>query len=204
MKIDKSFLIEHILKSKDNAYVLDLYKIYELCSRATNNIFKHKDILDALEDKIYTINGKVLSQKERVTLELKKIIKEYSKCDVEKVKADVAGELNALIIFMDNNESNNKRYYEKLKQKISIIEAKLHIPINFLYGASVSFLNIYESEYINGKLLFNDDKILDLINNDITLIKDSEYKYYKNNNDIYNKFYKQDFNDINNKAKEGK
>ncbi len=197
MIIDKPFLVKYLLKSKENAYLLELYKIYELCSKITNNnILKRKKILDSLEDKIYTINGKVLSQKERVALELKRIIKEFSKCQNEKVKNDIAAELNALIIFMDSNESDTKKYYAILKQKIAVIEAKLNININFFYAASMAFLDRYESEFISSKSFISDDNIAKKIYNDkYELIKDNNN--FKINN-IYNNNLKipDDFNNF--------
>lgn len=200
MNIDKTFLKEYLLKSKENAYLLELYKIYEICNKVTNkNILKNKKSIDRLEDKIYTVNGKELSNKERVVLELKKIIKEFSKCQKDIVKNDVAAELNALIIYMDNNQQESNKYYEVIKQKIAVIEAKLYIPISFLYAGAVAFLDKYESEYINNKVFIDEDTIVKLFNkdffkeNDNVAITKEYYDTYINNKDIINKanYYKE-------------
>ena len=68
MNIDKIFFMKLINEGKEeNSYLLNLYKIYELCRKLSNgNIKKHKDLLNEEEDKIYTVNGQVLSQQDRI------------------------------------------------------------------------------------------------------------------------------------------
>ena len=154
MNIDKKFLKSLLLDSKDNAYLYDLYKIYDLCSQATNNnIFKGRKILDAFEDKIYTIKGKTLSQKERILLELNKIIESISKNHSSDLNSVVEGELLDLITLIDKSslDSAQQRKYDSIKEKIVVIEARLHLPISFLYSGAITFLNKYESAYINNR-----------------------------------------------------
>ena len=167
MNIDKSYLKELIMQSRDNAYLLNLYKIYETCNRVTGGkIVKHRKTLDGLEDKIYTIKGKTLSQKERITFELNKVLEKISKIEILKSKYDLDRELIDVIdLFKKCSEDRlTPKLYDALKEKITVLEARMNIPINFLYCGSIAFLNIYESAYINNMTLNNEEE-LDIYNN---------------------------------------
>ena len=167
MTVDKAYLKELIVGSKDNSYLLNLYKIYELCNKVTGgNISKERKILDNLEDKIYTIRGTVLTQKERIILELNKVLSKLSSFEDNHYKDNACSDLSEIISIIEKCESSNvsQKTYDLLKEKIVIIEAKLNIQISFLYSGSIAFLNIYESAFINNKVYNDYDK--DLNNSD--------------------------------------
>ena len=183
MNIDNTFLKEYFLNEKDSTYLINLYKIYELCNKSVKNIKKNKQFFDYLEDKIYTVNGKVLTQKERIIFEVKRVYKVIEKITNFDKKMKYLGELEAVVLILENG-NNQAKTYEMIKQKLAVLEAKLNISINFLYSASIAFMNLYDSAYINNHPLLienkenmintkinNDEKIIKNYNNDFHIIK---------------------------------
>ena len=137
MKIDKAFLKEHLRKSKDNEYILNLYRIYELCSKATGeDVLEHKKLLNSLEDKIYTVKGKTMSQESRIIYETKKIL---NKPITDKKLLE---ERNRLLTSLVDLDLNDEKSVNSIKNKIVVLEAKINLPINFFYNACSSFLSI--------------------------------------------------------------
>lgn len=179
MKIDKELLMNYMITSKENQYILNLYKIYSLSDKITNHdIYKEKNILDTYENEIYKVKDKVLTERERIFFELRRIINQYSISN--KKNKTIDKELDSLISLIKQCNFNDLNSILEVKQKISILEAKLNISINYFYSASTAFLNIYNS--IDADLLnkfnnynFNDKKYIKEIN-----------KNYINNNDIGN------------------
>ncbi len=194
MNIDKKFLMDLIKSGKgENSYLLNLYKIYELCRKISNgNLKRNKDLLDEVEDKIYTINGKVLSQQERIALEIKRVYKVCSGIKDEKIKNAFINQLKDIVGIIDFNfddpkfksEFNQDELYYIAKQTLSVAQAKLDMPISFLYSASTVFMDIYESEFLNSQQFLGD------LLNYAEQLKDSIYNNDKKilyNYDIYNK-----------------
>ena len=96
LDIDEQQLYMNLYKNYDL-----LYKNYGLKVQKINTLdfvdFDTKRKLSKLEDKIYTVNGKVLTQKERIMLELKNILRFLSKNGdrvSDKIKFKVSSELN--------------------------------------------------------------------------------------------------------------
>ena len=194
MNIDKKFLMDLIKSGKgENSYLLNLYKIYELCRKLSNgNLKRNKDLLDEVEDKIYTVNGKVLSQQERIALEIKRVYKVCNGINDEKTKNIFINQLKDIVGIIDFNfddskfksEFNQDELYYIAKQTLSVAQAKLDMPISFLYSASTVFMDIYESEFLNSQQFLGD------LLNYAGQLKDSIYNNDKKilyNYDIYNK-----------------
>jgi hypothetical protein len=168
VKIDKQVLKEYLRKSKENEYILNLYRIYELCSKATGgDVLKNKKTISILEDKIFTINGKTMPQENRILYETKKILNKS--LDNEKLEK----ERNELLKDLVDLDFKDEQLQKNIKNKIVVLEAKINIPINFLYNACSSFVNIYHSLYINEKILNYNENIKNL-------------HTYNNDNDIEN------------------
>ena len=161
--IDENVLKNMISESNDNEYILELYNIYNITSRVVDYDFDNgKKILNKYEDDIYTIDGKLLTNQERLSLELKKIIRVNMNNTNLKSKEIVDRKIQNLLEIMDEVFDKNiddnfilEIVKEKLdfakdeaifnmKRKISIIEAELNIPINFFYAASIAFIDIYK------------------------------------------------------------
>lgn len=185
MKIDKEFLIEYLLNSKQKSYILELYKIYDLSCKVTkNNIFKNKRILDELEDRIYTVDGKVLSQKERIIHDLTILLNTIDKASTEKEKGDLLEKIEDVIDTVRKSKVSNIKIYDVVKQNIVILQAQLKLPINFFFSASVAFLDAYESAYINKKIL-DENKYSDKFDNDIKEYINEYNDYFNDISDIF-------------------
>ena len=161
--IDENVLKNMISESNDNEYILKLYNIYNITSRVVDYDFDNgKKILNKYEDDIYTIDGKLLTNQERLSLELKKIIRVNMNNTNLKSKEIVDRKIQNLLEIMDevfDKNIDDNFILEIVKEKldfakdeaifffflkISIIEAELNIPINFFYAASIAFIDIYK------------------------------------------------------------
>ena len=162
MKVDKNFLVNYI--DKDNAYLFNLYKIYELRNKLPEEK-KQREYFDNCEDKIFTVNGNVLSQKDRIIYELKRIYKKIELIQNSEERDNFCEELHSLMQSVDNikDDEKNDSLYFVLKEKIVLLEAKLDIPITFLNSAGDLFDVMYNSKYIN-KNVFSKDSYKDNIN----------------------------------------
>lgn len=177
MKIDKELLMNYLIYSKEDQYILNLYKIYSLSDKITNHdIYKEKNILDNYEDEIYKVKDKVLTEKERIFFEFRRIVNQYSASN--KKNKTINKELDSLITLIKQCNFDDSNSVLEVKQKISILEARLNISINYFYSASVAFLDIYNS--------INDD-LINEVNNYNLYDKKYVKEINKNiNNDIKN------------------
>ena len=150
MEFDKdTFLnsIKHYDSQKSKLrYVQKLYSNYILIQkilRGSGGDIQLNDLLGKYEDKIYTIDGNLLNDKERIKYELKNIdnigIKQGNK---------YAKEIKDLIQKFDNIKDDEDLIFY-IKKQISMIQAKLGIRITFYYAAYVAFLDIYKNLYMN-------------------------------------------------------
>jgi hypothetical protein len=150
-EILKYLLLEDV-RYKD--YIFRLYKIYDLCNKVTKeDIEKNKRLLDYAEDKIYTVNGKCLSNPERIYNESIKLYKKIKKAKESDDNIDDVQEfIDVLKKYKDsfyNKDKNFNKIELETKEKISLLQAKYNLPISFLYAASRKFKEIYDAELIN-------------------------------------------------------
>ena len=132
---------------------MNLYKIYRIFYANYNLKDQKINSLDRiepdtqrklseLEDKIYTINGQVLTQRERIILELKNIYKFIQKND-NKIpttnKQIVYNELKSLNIMLRKNISLDNDMIKYFKKKISLLQAYLGMNIKFYNEALEAF-----------------------------------------------------------------
>ena len=155
---------EIVKKMLEEASYLDkLYELFILIDKYADGHFEEKkDELRQLEDNIYTINGKVLTDQERLLREIKKIkiVNENNKDLASKkiITEKIQNLLELMNEVFDSEINENyildiyKEKYDNVrndaifntKKRISIIESELDIPINFLEASYYAFLDIYK------------------------------------------------------------
>ena len=167
MIVDSKIVNEMINESDDIHYIGNLYDIYILISRLVQNDFdNNKSLLIDLENKIYTISNKVLSEEEKIKLELNRIKSVNISNNNLVMKTVIDKNIQYILDLMKDAFSNdfidNNPFYEiiddqninnenekifSIKKKIAILEAELDIPINFFDAAYTAFMNIYKKYY---------------------------------------------------------
>ena len=200
--IDKKELINLMIKDENNFYLFNLYKTYELARKLTNGDLSKKEILKEKEDKIYTINGKVLSEKQRIILDLKRISNEIKKrqdsidrSTLIRIYNLIGPILDAVKDRMISEETSYKKEdssvvkhlgLKDIKMTICTINALLDLPVNFLADGADTFIRESTIARLNTSSLLKDNEIAykKLENIDI---KD---KYKDLYNDNINKDYK--------------
>lgn len=146
-----------ILSIEEISCLANLYKTYELVNKATNGkYYQNKQKIERYENYIYTFNDKVLSNKDRIELELKRITKKNksNKESSQEQKNEIEKEIKKL-----NNLKYNDNYTNYIKRKISILHAKLGIENTFLGAAYEAFVELYiqNKNLKNEEFLYNVD-----------------------------------------------
>lgn len=148
-------------------YLKRLHKTYLLVSNYANgDIFSNRENIDKLEDKIYTVNGKVLSDEDRVKLEFSRIMKKVKETNLIKQK-EVSFYIELLDSLFKVNLSDDVILY--IKKIISLLQVMLDMPNSFLYASVL----VFKEEYRNYEMSIYDNGTIDK----------SLYKEY-----IYSKF----------------
>lgn len=154
MNVDENVMLA-IIKDIDNdnqQLYMNLYKIYKLFY--VNYNLKESNTqkkLNELEDKIYTINGQVLTQKERIILELKNIYKFIQKNDnkISSItKQTIYNELNSLNNILRKNIQFDNDMIKYFKKKISLLQAYLGMNIKFYNEA----LELFDEKILIAKI----------------------------------------------------
>lgn len=152
-------VIEKMNPINQRTYI-NLYKNYNLIHKnyQFNSIKDEKEIqekLNALEDKVYTVNGKVLSPKERVVLELKNIARCLNENNQlpEELLERVFHELEELNRILKRVGLTDPKMIEYFKKRISILQASMGMNVKF-FGLS---LEIFEEQI---EMLSSDEKVL--------------------------------------------
>ncbi len=164
--VDTNYMT-NIIKDMDSdqqRLYMNLYKIYNLLNKNYNLKEQRVNSLDPIElsakrkineqeDRIYTINDKQLTQKERITLELKNILRYINK-NGERIssstKKRVLDELNELNTISKRNENNmtNQDMINYFKKRISILQAYLGMNIKFFNAA----LEVFDEQILMSKI----------------------------------------------------
>ena len=155
--IDNNILNNLLNESNDTNYIKNLYNVYLITEKVDN-----EEDLKKLEDEIYTVDGKVFNDQERLAFELKRIIRKNSANEDLKSKEIINKKIQNIMELMDEVFDKNidknyilydiKEKYDNIiketifsiKRKICILDAELNIPINFLFAAHESFTSIYK------------------------------------------------------------
>jgi len=149
--VDKNLVLNYLESNKENmsleeiSSLAGLFKTYQMIHEAVEgNYEKNKNEVLRYEDYIYNLDGKVLSNKDRIALELRRIKNkidgniELSEIQKETLKK----ELDELIEI-----SSNEKYNEYVKKEISILQSKLGLENTFLSSAYEAFLEKYTIIY---------------------------------------------------------
>lgn len=162
---DISSIIENMDPIDQRTYI-NLYKNYNLLHKNYDfdSIINIKDNIDIkeklnnLEDKVYTVNSKILSEKERIVLELKNIERFLTKNT--KIKNDelpiellekTFNELEELNRILEQIGTDDPKMINYFKKRISILQASIGINIKFFVPALETF-----EEKVN--ILISDDR----------------------------------------------
>ena len=175
---DKQLFFDYLKNnniSKDELiYLIRLYKVYSLVEKITNK--KGEQILQYYERKIYTIDGKTMSDVKKVQLELYNIEKslkiksnDIDKFDLDFINYMLADLKNILLL----EKNIDKELIEYMKKQISIIQAKIGLSNTFFSATRDAFLEEYRN--ININFYFNK------YNNKYNYTQIDEIKYNDNN-----------------------
>lgn len=171
MKEKYDFTSNSNISENNLLYLRRLYKTYLLVSNyVKGDITLNKENIDKLEDRIYTANGKVLSENDRIKLEFSRIIKKVKETNLIKQK-EVSSYIDLLTSLFNDNLSDDVILY--IKKIISLLQVMLDMPNSFLYATCLTFKEEYRNYEMNTYDNDNMDKTL--------------YKEY-----IYNKFIDND------------
>ena len=153
--------------SNDLRMFVNLYKHYKLMNSKFNfgeitlqddnmvnissllsNDVNLKKKLKLLENKVYTVNGRCIPNNERVSLELKNIVKTLEKQKIsENIKNDVVNiELKQLQLLISDNKLNNEEILEFCKKKIVVMQATLGKNITFFNEGLIVFFEILNNK----------------------------------------------------------
>ncbi len=147
----------------ESSYLEGLYNVFDMTYKLIDgDIEGNTDLLKRLENDVYTVNSKLLSDQERLAIEMRKIINVNEKNPNLKNKVVIEKKLANFLELMDEIFDKNidenyimEAFKEKynvakkdaifsIKKKIAIIESELGIPINFFEAASFAFLDLYK------------------------------------------------------------
>lgn len=154
------------LEVKEQKKYINLYKYYDLINNKYNiksdidmdNNYNYYGDLEKLEDKVYTINRKLLSDDERIILEIKSIAS-YLEKNIDKLPSDLVSyvfeELKELNELIHDGELKNSNMIDYFKKQISLLQASLGLKIKF-YNAA---LEVFD-EQIKLLMAKTDDNIL--------------------------------------------
>lgn len=146
MKIQDEVIIDFLNDNNENMkYIIPLYKNYKMINKMfmENNKSRYK-ILKTLEDEIYKIDSKPMTERSRIKLELNQL--------KEKI-GDGDSDLNDYIIQLESElekiEFSNLEEVTDLKKQISILQSKVDIQPSFFYASYLAFEDLYRNLYIN-------------------------------------------------------
>lgn len=148
---DKDIFLNYInnnkLRTEDVAYLMKLYRIYILVSELKKeHSDKNENFLSQYEDKIYTVDGKIIPEIKRIELEISKINKKLldKKTDISNVDK-LKKEINEIKNLLKDLSLVDKFLLEYIKKKISVMQAMLGLNNTFLEATYMAFLEEYRN-----------------------------------------------------------
>ncbi len=143
-----TYLSSKNISANEITYLKKLYKEYKLFDSYTcHNINKQQ--LDFLEDKIYTIKGKLLNDFERIKTEILKIHKVFITSDnlAKQASSKYIKEILSLLNKEDVINQPETLFY--IKKLITIIQTILDMNITFYYASYCVFMERYRNLELN-------------------------------------------------------
>lgn len=149
-EIEKNILKEYINNNKDSnndvGYIYRLYKNYALISKYINKYPTNAESdLQKLENDVYTINNKVLSEPDKLKIEFNRIFNNQEKLSIE----DDQKLLELYDLYEKDSYLDNDLRLQYLKKQISILQAKLGLENNFFLATYIAFIELYNNIYIS-------------------------------------------------------
>ena len=174
MTFDKKIFLQQI---KDGAFsknsLSELYRLYKIYNLINIVLEKNgRASVEKLEDAIYTVDNKVLSDKDRIVLELSNLSDQLININDNRLRQDIDLKLNTLNNELDELDLSDKAVLLYFKKNISLLQAKLGMENTFLLAAFESFLELYRNLSIK-----------QLQNKNYKLIRNSKYKYIVEKNE---------------------
>lgn len=168
MTFDKEKFFKEMKDGKiSKKSVVELYRLYKVYNLIKLVLEKNgKESIEKLEDEIYTIDNKVLNDKERIVLELSNITDKLNNVSDNILKNEINITLDKLKLELEELDLSDKTVLFYFKKNISLLQAKLGVENTFLLATYESFLESYRNMCIKN-----------LSNKSYNLIKNSEYKY---------------------------
>lgn len=145
--IDVNIIKEYLNFEKDNIKLKSFLRLYSNYSKI--NKFSY-DELSEFENEVYTIEGRTLTDKERIMKEIVIIESAIKKVNDRKVVDCTRNILNNIKLILNYDDSVFEGYISFLKKSICELQAILKLDINF-YNTSCE---LFDSEYENIKKKF--------------------------------------------------
>ena len=164
---DKIITIIRSADLADRQMFINLYRNYDLIDKnyginsEINNILhgeinsRTKNVINKLENEIYTINGDVLTEKEKIYLEYDNIIRFCQKNHrtiSPNIRKKVDEEIERINNIIEEKNSLDSMSIEYLKKHISIIQAYLGISIKFFSSAIIALYDQTINQVLENKL----------------------------------------------------
>ncbi len=151
-EFDRELFRGYISRDGNKNYDLKLYKKYLFYKK----IFKTTEDMQKAEEKIYTVNGVVLSDSKRIRYELKRILYFLNNPDITtKISVSELSKIRSLINYLnasydeiENNVISSSSIIKKMKKDISYIQLKLGLCNNFFEATKELFEDTYNNMMI--------------------------------------------------------
>ena len=134
------------ISSNEINYLKKLYKVYKSLNKITDNDINNNIIKIAdLENEIYTVNNNILSQFDRIKIEIIKIKNVYNKAD-PLTQRNAFPYIRKLYNILNNDNFSSNEYLVLYAKKLVVtIQLILNIKINFYYASYQVFLEKYRN-----------------------------------------------------------
>lgn len=140
--VDINVVRDYLMSEDDNVKLRSFLRLY-------SNYFKINkfsyDELQEFENEIYTIDGRVLTEKEKIKKECSLIEAAMKNVNDESIKDYVKRALKDIKAIEDYDDNVFEGYIPYLKKSICILQALLKLDINFYNTSYELFYNEYSS-----------------------------------------------------------
>lgn len=129
----------------------DFYREYlNINELADGDYLNNKDVLNKLEDEIYTVASIKLTEVQRIWLEIEAIFQTLNKSSFgisDDDRAKIVKKIDSIIELLKTEELDDK-LIEYIKQQIAILEITLRMKPKFLFATCTAFQSLCGDIYI--------------------------------------------------------